>query len=141
MLRDRAEYRSQKHLKIPALVPEMHVATPRGGSDGRQSGFVEMRLYQRSFLILDKAAALIRRQGDQIAFHTTDTDRGDLQAILLCGVLGRSQSVPFEILAIGNQYEDSVASRTASKCRSRCQNGARDIGPATRNGVNIDRIQ
>src|ERR1035441_3271678 len=140
-LRNRAESRSQKHFKIPALVPKMHVGPRRGGSDGCKAGFVEMRLYQRSFLILDKAAALIRWQGDQIAFHSTDTDRVDLQAILLCGVFGRSQSVPFEILAIRYQYEDSVASRTAAKCRSRCQNGARDIRPATRNGVNIDRIQ
>src|SRR5580704_12484533 len=97
----------------------MHVGARRGVGDGRKAGFVEMRLYQRSFLIQDKAASLIRWQGDQIAFHGTHTHGVDLQAIMLRGLFGRGQSVPLEILAIRYQYEDSVASRTATERRPR----------------------
>ena len=115
MLRDRAEYRSQKRFKTLALAPKMHVGTSRGGGDGLQAGFVEMRLYQRSFFIPDKAASLIQWHGDQIALRGTDTDRVDLQAILFGRVFGRSQSVPFEILPVGYQYQDPVASRAVAK--------------------------
>src|ERR1700685_1675127 len=111
----------------------MHVGARGGVGDSRTADFVEMRLYQRSFLIPDKAASLIRWQGNQIAFHSTHTDRVDLQAIMLRGLFGRSQSIPFEILAIRYQYEDSVASRTATKRRPRRQNGTRDVRPASRN--------
>jgi hypothetical protein len=141
MLRDRAEYRSQKRLKIRTLAPKMHVGTRRGSGDGRKAGLVEMGLYQRACLIPNRATALIQRQGDQIAFRSTDTDGVDLQAILLCRVFSRSQSVSLKILAIRYQYQDSVASRMAAKRRPRRQDGARDVSPASRNGVNIDCIQ
>src|SRR6185312_12192744 len=53
----------------------------------------------------------------------------------------RVQSVAFEILTIRNQYEDPVASRMATKRRARGQNGARDVGAAQRNRMNVDRVQ
>src|SRR5580700_1231751 len=141
MLRDRTEYRFQERLKILALAAEMHVGTSGGCGHGRKTSLVEMRLHIRAGLIPDRATPFVQWQRDQIALRGTDADRVDLQAISLCRVFGRSQGIPLKILAIRYQYQDPVASRMAVKRRPRRKNRARDVGPASRNGVNIDGIQ
>jgi len=100
-----------------------------------------MRFYQGTRLVLYEAAALIRRQGDEIALRGADAHGIDLQAVLLRRLCGRGQGVPFEILAVRYQYEDLVASGpTAQRC-ARGFDGARNVGPAVRNRVDVDGVQ
>ena len=109
-----------------------------GCRDGLQRALIEPRLDQVSRGILEEAAALIGRQGDEIAVRRADADRVDLESIFR-GRLGRIHRTAFEILPVGHQDHHLVAVRAALQGGLCLLDGARDIGAAARNDPRVER--
>src|SRR6267154_18181 len=124
MLRQGPEHRFENRFQALALSAERHVEPASSGCDGFQRRFIEPGFYEHSRLVFHESAALIRRYWDEIAARGSDSYRVNRQAVQLLRRLGRHQSTTLEILAIGNQYQNSIAAGPPAQRRLRLVNRA-----------------
>ena len=120
---------------------ERGILSAGGGGDGLERRLIETGFDEGAGLVFDETGIRVRRQGNEITLRGAHADGVDLQAVLTRRRLSGSQRVAFEILAVGDQDENLVAAGTAPQRGCGLANGARDIGAAARNGVDVDRAQ
>ncbi len=128
-------------LESLSLRAERGIQPTGGRRDGLQRRLVEPGFDEAARIVLHESAVRVCIERNEIALRRAHADGVDLQGVLPSRCLSGDQCIALEILSVGDQYENFIAAGTAPQRSLGFANGARYIGAAARNGIDVDRAQ